>query len=51
MYASVYWVDNGSGNGLPPVGQQAIICNNGDLSPVGPLGTIFSEILIKINNF
>ena len=38
----------GSDNGLPPGWRQAIIWTNAVLLLIGPLGTNFSEILIKI---
>ena len=41
----------GSGNGLSPVPCQAITWNNADLLSIGPLGTNFSEIWPKIQNF
>ena len=41
----------GSDNGLSPGWRQAIIWVNGGLLLIGPLGTIFSEILIKIYKF
>ena len=44
------WVSIGSGNGLAPVGRQAITWNNAALLLIGPLGTNFSEILIIIRN-
>ena len=44
------WVSIGSGNGLAPVGRQAITWNNAALLLIGPLGTNFSEILIIIPN-
>ena len=49
--ASVNWVSIGSGNGLMPVQHQAIIWTNADLLLIGSLGTNFSEILMKIQNF
>ena len=45
------WVNIGSGNGLSPGRRQAITWANDDLLSVGPLGTNFSEIRIKIHNF
>ena len=39
-----------SDNGLSPVRLQAITWNNADLLLIGPLGTNFSEIRIKIEN-
>ena len=41
------FVDIVSGNGLSPVGHQAFTWTNADLLPTAPLGTKFSEILIK----
>ena len=41
----------GSDNGLSPDRRQAIIWTNAGLLLIGPLGTIFSEILIKILTF
>ena len=41
----------GSDNGLSPIRRQAIISTNAGLFSIGPLGTNFSEILIKIQNF
>ena len=41
----------GSYNGLAPVRRQAISWTNTDLLSIGPLGTNFSEIRIKIHNF
>ena len=38
------WVSIGSGNGLLPVRQQAIIWPNDDLLPIGPLGIDSAEI-------
>ena len=48
---SANWVSTGSDNGLMPVQRQAIIWTNADLLSIGPLGTKFSDILIKIQNF
>ena len=49
------FVDNltilGSDNGLSPGRRQAIIWTNGGILLIGPLGTNFSEILIKIQTF
>ena len=45
------WVNIGSGNGLSPVRRQAITWTNVDFLSIGPLGTNFSEIWIKIQNF
>ena len=41
----------GSDNGLSPGRRQAIIWTNAGISSIGPLGTNFSEILIKIITF
>ena len=41
----------GSGNGLSPDRRQAIIWTNAGILLIGPLGTNFSEILIKILTF
>ena len=41
----------GSGNGLSPEQHQAIIWTNAGLLLIGPLGTHFNEILIKIQTF
>ena len=41
----------GSDNGLAPARRQAIIWTNDGILLVGPLGTNFSEILIKIHTF
>ena len=41
----------GSGNGLSPIRRQAITWTNAHLLPIGPLGTNFNEIQIKIQNF
>ena len=38
----------GSENGLSPIWRQAIIWTNAGLLSIGPLGTNFSEVLIKI---
>ena len=40
-----------SDNGLSPERRQAIIWTNGGILLIGPLGTKFSEILIKIHAF
>ena len=50
-YASVNWVSIGSDNGLSPIRRQAIILTNAGLLSIGPLGTNFSEIFIKIQIF
>ena len=41
----------GSDNGLSPGRRQAIIWTNNGISFIGPSGTNFSEILIKILTF
>ena len=41
----------GSDNGLLPGRHQAIICTNDGILLIGPLGTNFNEILIKILTF
>ena len=41
----------GSDNGLSPGWRQAIIYTNDGILLLGPLGTNFSEILIKIHTF
>ena len=51
MYASINGISIGSVNGLSPILQQAIIWTNAGLLSIGALGTNFSEILIKIQNF
>ena len=48
-YMSVNRVSIGSDNGLSPIQHLAINWTN--TCPIGPLGTNFSEILIKIQNF
>ena len=48
MYASVDGVTIGSGNGLVPTRQQAIILTNADLLLIGPSRTNFSGIWLKI---
>ena len=40
-----------SDNGLSPERRQAIIWTNAGILLIGPLGTNFSEILIKIHTF
>ena len=51
IYASFNRVIIGSDNGLSPVGRKAIICTNAAVLLIGPLGTNFSEILIRIQTF
>ena len=41
----------GSVNVLSPGRRQAIIWTNADMLLIGPLGTIFSEILLEIHTF
>ena len=41
----------GSDNGLSPGRRQAIIWTNAEMLLIGPLGTNFSEILIKMHTF
>ena len=45
------WVSIPLDNGLAPGRRQAIIWTNARMSLIGPLGTNFNEILIKILNF
>ena len=45
------FVSIGSDNGLAPNRRQAIILTNAGLLSIGTLGTNFSEIVIKIQNF
>ena len=47
---SVNRVSIGSDNGLSPIRRQAIIKTIAGLLSIGPLGTNFSESLIKIQN-
>ena len=51
MYAAVNRVSIGSDNGLSPIRRQAIIWTNPGILLIGPLGTKFGEILIKILTF
>ena len=51
IYASVNLVSIGSDNGLSPMRRQAITWTNACLLSIEPLGTNFSEVLIKIPNF
>ena len=51
IYVSGSRVSFGSGNGLAPGRHQAITWTNADLLSIRPLGTNFSEIQIKIQNF
>ena len=41
----------GLDNGLSPGWRQAIIWTNAGILPIGPLGTNFSEILMKTHTF
>ena len=50
IYASANSVSIGSGNSLSSVRRQAMTRANAALLSIGPLGTNFSEILIKIQN-
>ena len=50
-YMPANWVIIASDNGLSPIWHQAIILTNTGLLSVGPQGTNFSAILIKIQNF
>ena len=50
-YASVNWVDIGSGNGLSPVRRQGITWTNAALLSIRPLVINLCEIWIKIQNF
>ena len=51
IYASLNRVSIGSDNGLSPIRCQAIIWTSAGLLSTGHLGTNFSEILAKIQNF
>ena len=48
MNASLKWVSSGSDNGLSPIRRKAIVWTNAGILLIG---TNFSEILIKIQNF
>ena len=50
IYASRDWINIGSGNGLAPNRWQAITWTNAVVLSIRPLGTNFSEILIKKQN-
>ena len=50
-YVSMNQVDIGSNNGLSPIRCQATIWTNAGILLIGPLGTYFNEILIKIIPF
>ena len=41
----------GAGNGLSPIRRQAIIYTDAVLLSIGPSGTKYREILVKIQNF
>ena len=45
------WVSIGSDNGLSSARHQAITWTNAHILSIGPLGTNFREICIKIKNF
>ena len=51
IYASMNWLSIASDNGLSSVRRQAITWTNLSLLLIGPPGTKFSEIRIKIQNF
>ena len=51
IYASVTLTTIGSNNGLSPGRRQAIIRTNAGMLLMEPLGTNFSEFLIKIHSF
>ena len=51
VYSSVIQVSIGTDNGLSPIRCQTIIWTSAWLLSIGPLGTMFSEILTKIENF
>ena len=48
IHTSVNWVNTGSGNGLSSIWHQAITWTNAELLSIGPSGTNFSGIQIKI---
>ena len=48
---SINQVSIGSDNGLSPIRRQIIIWTNAGLLSIGPLGTNFTEILTKVQNF
>ena len=50
-YTSVNWFRFSSGNGLLPAQCQTITWTNADVSSIGPWGTNFSEIQLKVQNF
>ena len=45
------WIIIGSDNGLSPIQHQAITWTNAGILLIGPIGTIFNEILIQIHTF
>ena len=51
MYLSVEWVIIDTGNGLSPNRWQAITWTNADILSIGPFGTNFKEVWIKIQYF
>ena len=51
MYASMNQVSIDSDNGLSPIWGKAVILTSAASVRIGPLGTNFSGILIKIQNF
>ena len=51
MYSSVIYTTTGSYNDLSPDRRQAIIWTNAGILLSGPLGTNFSDILIRIQTF
>ena len=50
-YASINYAIIGSDNGLSPVWRHAVIWTNDGLLLIGHLGTNFSEMLIKLQQF
>ena len=50
-YASVYYDIIGSDDGLSPVRRQVIIWTKVGILLIGPLGTYFNEIAIKIRTY
>ena len=51
IYSSVNRVSIGSDNGLSPFWHQGIIWTNAEVVLIGPWGTTFNEIVIKIQQF
>ena len=51
IYALATYITIGSDNGLSPIWCQAIIWTNVRVLSIGPMGTNFSEISIKIQTF